>query len=128
MASRAPYVVPALKKHTATVIMAHGLGDRFVNNVMQQSTTQLIFLLLVVPAGTIESRYISEYQNIIANHGLIQDGACAKLASSRNVRRSQVRLSQCAIYPYHSGKTIRFLHYSVLFLRVLIELSHRTWA
>jgi len=33
MASRAPYVVPALKKHTATVIMAHGLGDRFVNNV-----------------------------------------------------------------------------------------------
>ncbi|KAA8643403.1 hypothetical protein EYZ11_010124 [Aspergillus tanneri] len=27
MASRAPYVVPALKKHTATVIMAHGLGD-----------------------------------------------------------------------------------------------------
>ncbi|KAH8431555.1 palmitoyl-(protein) hydrolase [Aspergillus melleus] len=27
MASRAPYIVPALKKHTATVIMAHGLGD-----------------------------------------------------------------------------------------------------
>ncbi|CAI7567969.1 Phospholipase/carboxylesterase [Penicillium manginii] len=27
MAARAPYVVPALKKHTATVIMAHGLGD-----------------------------------------------------------------------------------------------------
>ncbi|EKV09916.1 Acyl-protein thioesterase 1 [Penicillium digitatum PHI26] len=25
---RAPYTVPALKKHTATVIMAHGLGDR----------------------------------------------------------------------------------------------------
>ncbi|KAH2774930.1 hypothetical protein KXW10_007401 [Aspergillus fumigatus] len=25
---RAPYIVPALKKHTATVIMAHGLGDR----------------------------------------------------------------------------------------------------
>ncbi|KAH2011113.1 hypothetical protein KXV97_009532 [Aspergillus fumigatus] len=24
---RAPYIVPALKKHTATVIMAHGLGD-----------------------------------------------------------------------------------------------------
>ncbi|KAG0157241.1 Acyl-protein thioesterase 1 [Penicillium digitatum] len=24
---RAPYTVPALKKHTATVIMAHGLGD-----------------------------------------------------------------------------------------------------
>lgn len=30
MAYRAPYVVPALKKHTATVIMAHGLGDRLV--------------------------------------------------------------------------------------------------
>lgn len=30
MSTRAPYVVPALKKHTATVIMAHGLGDRFV--------------------------------------------------------------------------------------------------
>lgn len=29
MATRAPFVVPALKKHTATVIMAHGLGDRF---------------------------------------------------------------------------------------------------
>ncbi|ODM21058.1 Acyl-protein thioesterase 1 [Aspergillus cristatus] len=27
MPPRAPYVVPALKKHTATVIMAHGLGD-----------------------------------------------------------------------------------------------------
>ncbi|KAL4977932.1 acyl-protein thioesterase 1 [Aspergillus desertorum] len=25
--SRAPFIVPALKKHTATVIMAHGLGD-----------------------------------------------------------------------------------------------------
>lgn len=32
MPARAPYVVPALKKHTATVIMAHGLGDRFVDN------------------------------------------------------------------------------------------------
>ncbi|KAL1992849.1 hypothetical protein VTN49DRAFT_3605 [Thermomyces lanuginosus] len=27
MSSRAPFVVPALTKHTATVIMAHGLGD-----------------------------------------------------------------------------------------------------
>ncbi|OJJ43064.1 hypothetical protein ASPZODRAFT_19763 [Penicilliopsis zonata CBS 506.65] len=27
MASHAPLIVPALKKHTATVIMAHGLGD-----------------------------------------------------------------------------------------------------
>ncbi|KAL1965205.1 hypothetical protein VTN77DRAFT_5959 [Rasamsonia byssochlamydoides] len=27
MSTRAPYIVPALKKHTATVIMAHGLGD-----------------------------------------------------------------------------------------------------
>ncbi|KAF9884473.1 hypothetical protein FE257_001734 [Aspergillus nanangensis] len=27
MAPRAPFIVPALKKHTATVIMAHGLGD-----------------------------------------------------------------------------------------------------
>ncbi|KAE8145034.1 putative phospholipase [Aspergillus avenaceus] len=27
MAIRAPFIVPALKKHTATVIMAHGLGD-----------------------------------------------------------------------------------------------------
>ncbi|KAJ5180098.1 acyl-protein thioesterase 1 [Penicillium capsulatum] len=27
MPARAPFVVPALKKHTATVIMAHGLGD-----------------------------------------------------------------------------------------------------
>lgn len=32
MPARAPYVVPALKKHTATVIMAHGLGDRFVGS------------------------------------------------------------------------------------------------
>ena len=30
MSYRAPFVVPAIKKHTATVIMAHGLGDRFV--------------------------------------------------------------------------------------------------
>ena len=28
MAGPAALVVPALKKHTATVIMAHGLGDR----------------------------------------------------------------------------------------------------
>ena len=28
MASRAPLVIPALKKHTATVIWAHGLGDQ----------------------------------------------------------------------------------------------------
>ena len=28
MANKAALVVPALKKHTATVIMAHGLGDR----------------------------------------------------------------------------------------------------
>ena len=27
MASAAPLIVPALKKHTATVIWAHGLGD-----------------------------------------------------------------------------------------------------
>ncbi|KAL9072630.1 MAG: hypothetical protein Q9161_003488 [Pseudevernia consocians] len=27
MATAAPLVVPALKKHTATVIWAHGLGD-----------------------------------------------------------------------------------------------------
>jgi hypothetical protein len=31
MATLAPYVVPALTKHTATVIMAHGLGDRYVS-------------------------------------------------------------------------------------------------
>ena len=31
MASPKALVVPALKKHTATVIMAHGLGDRFVS-------------------------------------------------------------------------------------------------
>ena len=30
MTPRAPFIVPALKKHTATVIMAHGLGDRLV--------------------------------------------------------------------------------------------------
>lgn len=27
MSARAPFVVPALKKHTSTVILAHGLGD-----------------------------------------------------------------------------------------------------
>lgn len=30
MAQLAPLVVPALKKHTATVIWAHGLGDTSV--------------------------------------------------------------------------------------------------
>ena len=29
MVSPAPLIVPALKKHTATVIWAHGLGDRY---------------------------------------------------------------------------------------------------
>jgi lysophospholipase I len=27
MSSSAPLIVPAVKRHTATVIMAHGLGD-----------------------------------------------------------------------------------------------------
>lgn len=36
MPPRAPYVVPALKKHTATVIMAHGLGDRLVLIVLDR--------------------------------------------------------------------------------------------
>ncbi|KAL6162385.1 hypothetical protein ACJQWK_11319 [Exserohilum turcicum] len=27
MAHKAPLIVPALKRHTATVIVAHGLGD-----------------------------------------------------------------------------------------------------
>lgn len=31
MAGPAALVVPALKKHTATVIWAHGLGDRWVD-------------------------------------------------------------------------------------------------
>lgn len=31
MAPLNPYVVPALTKHTATVIMAHGLGDTYVS-------------------------------------------------------------------------------------------------
>ena len=30
MAQLAPLVVPALKKHTASVIWAHGLGDSYV--------------------------------------------------------------------------------------------------
>ena len=30
MAGKQALIVPALKKHTATVIMAHGLGDRWV--------------------------------------------------------------------------------------------------
>jgi hypothetical protein len=29
MAGKHALIVPALKKHTATVIMAHGLGDRW---------------------------------------------------------------------------------------------------
>ena len=35
MAQLAPLVVPALKKHTATVIWAHGLGDTYVLIPMQ---------------------------------------------------------------------------------------------
>lgn len=35
MSARAPYVVPALKKHTATVIMAHGLGDSYARTSHQ---------------------------------------------------------------------------------------------
>ncbi|KAL8755533.1 MAG: hypothetical protein Q9184_004775 [Pyrenodesmia sp. 2 TL-2023] len=36
MAQLAPLVVPALKKHTATVIWAHGLGDSAFNDLAQQ--------------------------------------------------------------------------------------------
>ena len=39
MPARAPFIVPALTKHTATVIMAHGLGDRFVH--IPKKTTRL---------------------------------------------------------------------------------------
>jgi hypothetical protein len=40
MAPRAPFVVPALKKHTSTVIMAHGLGDRY----LRRSSREMIAL------------------------------------------------------------------------------------
>jgi hypothetical protein len=40
MAPRAPFVVPALKKHTSTVIMAHGLGDRY----LRRSSREMIVL------------------------------------------------------------------------------------
>ena len=39
MPPRAPYIVPALKKHTATVIMAHGLGDRLVSSISHPNLT-----------------------------------------------------------------------------------------
>ena len=39
MSYRAPLVVPALKKHTATVIMSHGLGDRSVRSFPWCGTT-----------------------------------------------------------------------------------------
>lgn len=32
----APLVVPALRKHTATVIWAHGLGDRYLRRVVSE--------------------------------------------------------------------------------------------
>lgn len=41
MATTAPMIVPALKRHTATVIVAHGLGDSgagwYTFNVAEQS-------------------------------------------------------------------------------------------
>ncbi len=40
MAALNPYVVPALTKHTATVIMAHGLGDRYVSEDKQLGSRQ----------------------------------------------------------------------------------------
>lgn len=54
MTARAPYVVPALKKHTATVIMAHGLGDRSVNNelkTIKNSPLTTLSLSTVAPDG-----------------------------------------------------------------------------
>lgn len=33
MAQLAPLVVPAIKKHTATVIWAHGLGDSYAESL-----------------------------------------------------------------------------------------------
>lgn len=40
MASRAPYIVPALTKHTATVIMTHGLGDRYASRFNQYALNE----------------------------------------------------------------------------------------
>lgn len=56
MSYRAPLVVPALKKHTATVIMAHGLGDRFVLFLPPSQLLRKIDIILthnqiVEPAG-----------------------------------------------------------------------------
>jgi hypothetical protein len=34
MAGKHALIVPALKKQTATVIMAHGLGDRWASSVL----------------------------------------------------------------------------------------------
>lgn len=59
MPPRAPYVVPALKKHTATVIMAHGLGDRlvfhFLYRDLEGSSLTGSFLRIVALDGTFVS-------------------------------------------------------------------------
>lgn len=67
MSVRAPLVVPALKKHTATVIMAHGLGDRYVSSLSTISTLPVYGRLprnmtdrlrIVVQDGTFFSRHL----------------------------------------------------------------------
>jgi hypothetical protein len=55
----APYVVPALKKHTATVIMAHGLGDRSVTepNIWIFSSLKKKFIFCSTFQGLEADRY-----------------------------------------------------------------------
>lgn len=94
MPPRAPYVVPALKKHTATVIMAHGLGDRLVFHFLYRELEEFSltdsFLRIValdgtfiLPISTTADQWNSDAHTL---RQTMQDVPRPKLAPSWHVR------------------------------------------
>ena len=80
MAGPAPLVVPALRRHTATVIFAHGLGDSGAG----------WYVAVLLRTGPLFDEYT-------------KDGPCRKLAETRQIRRSSVCLSKRSDNSNYSG-------------------------
>ena len=114
MAHLAPLVVPALKKHTATVIWAHGLGDSYVKPYCK--CLRLELTLPVVTDGEIPlSRLICPFMALMPN----------RLSMAENYRRRGKFEEVAFIFPnapnipitvvYHSSNdTLR--HFKLMYI------------
>jgi hypothetical protein len=96
MAGRHALVVPALKKHTATIIMAHGLGDRWAS------------VSLAVYEADLTSTAVRDGEcvrgSLRSDAERLKGVSCGVMATTRQVRGHQVHLSERTEYTHHSGK------------------------